>query len=86
MPTPAISLSEARFSEVVNPAHDHHYVTAIDGNRLYLLAGPYETNEDAMASVRPVRDIAIEGNPRAHFFGFGTSSSCEVHDTPLGVL
>jgi len=43
------------------PRHQF-YVTAIDGSplqgRVYFLAGPYPTREDAERAVQPVRDIA----------------------------
>jgi hypothetical protein len=37
-----------------------------------LLAGPYETHEEAIEKVDAVRKIAEEVNAWAHFYAFGT--------------
>lgn len=73
-------------SETVNPDHPFHYVSAIDGPRKYVLAGPYDSHEEACANVRAVTDIAIEGNPKAHWMAWGTCSAADVIDTPLGAI
>lgn len=57
------------------------YVSVIDGPRIGgeievkrfgLLAGPYETHEEALDRVDEVRKIAAEVNAWAHFYAFGT--------------
>ena len=57
------------------------YVSVIDGPRIGgeievkrfgLLAGPYETHEEALDRVQMVRKIAEEVNAWAHFYAFGT--------------
>jgi hypothetical protein len=58
-----------------------YYVSVIDGpriggeievKRMGLLAGPYETHEEALDRVDEVRKIAEEINAWAHFYAFGT--------------
>lgn len=58
-----------------------YYVSVIDGppiggeievKRMGLLAGPYETHEEALERVAAVRKIAEEVNAWAHFYAFGT--------------
>ena len=44
----------------------------IEVKRFGLLAGPYETHEEALARVGVVREIAEEVNSWAHFYAFGT--------------
>lgn len=57
------------------------YVSVIDGpriggeiqvKRMGLLAGPYETHEEALDKVNAIRKIAEEVNVWAHFYAFGT--------------
>jgi hypothetical protein len=57
------------------------YVSVIDGpriggeiavKRMGLLAGPYETHQEALDRVATVRKIAEEVNAWAHFYAFGT--------------
>lgn len=72
-----------------NPDHPHHYVSAIDGQRRYLIAGPYESHEVALARVDSVRAIACDykrnaSAGRAWFMGWGTASSAEPCETALG--
>lgn len=57
------------------------YVSVIDGprigdaievKRMGLLAGPYQTHQEALDTVDAVRKIADEINVWAHFYAFGT--------------
>lgn len=57
------------------------YVSVIDGPRIGgdievkrfgLLAGPYETHQEALDKVDVVRKIAEKVNVWAHFYAFGT--------------
>lgn len=77
------------------PAPRHQfYVTAIDGSprqgRVYFLAGPYQTREDAERAVRAVQDIACDHARnstagRAWFMAYGVSRwSGPERTTPLG--
>lgn len=75
------------------PRHQF-YVTAIDGSplqgRVYFLAGPYPTREDAERAVQPVRDIACDETRnasagRAWFMAYGVSRwRGPERVTPLG--
>ncbi len=70
-----------------NPAHTAFYVSAIDGAQSWLLAGPYASHDAAKAQVDAVREKAIAGRPRAHFYAFGTSGhgpETGPFPTPLG--
>lgn len=72
-----------------NPDHEFHYVSAIDGDRRYLIAGPYSSHEAALARVNDVRFIACDHKRnasagRAWFMAWGTASSAEPFKTPLG--
>lgn len=54
------------------------YVTAIDGPRVFLLAGPHTSREEAEEKVREARDIACDHNRnasagRAWFMAYGVS-------------
>jgi len=70
----------------MNPSH--FYVSAIDGPKRYLIAGPYPTHAAALAKVRTVRDIAYErdGSGRAWFMAWGTAGSDREQKTPLGAI
>lgn len=49
-----------------------YFVSAIDGPRTYLMAGPYETHADALANVDKALNIAYEHDARAWFMAWGT--------------
>lgn len=60
------------------------YVSAIDGNKKYLIAGPYFFHSDALNAVDHVRDVANDRDPRAWFMAWGTAGSDTLFRTPLG--
>ncbi len=62
----------------------HYYVSAIDGTRRYLIAGPWPTHAEALAKVDAVRTAADAIDPRAWFMAWGTAGSDEEIRTPLG--
>lgn len=62
-----------------------YYVSAIDGSRYSLLAGPYGTYEQALTMVEPVRKLAQRVDWRAWFYAFGTCKTPEGYDKP-GIL
>lgn len=62
----------------------HYYVSAIDGGRHWLIAGPYALHVAALAQVHPASVEAEKGNPRAYFMAWGTCGSDELLATPLG--
>ena len=49
-----------------------YYVSAVDGGRYALLAGPYPSHAAALAQVDAARTIAHELDPRAIWYGYGT--------------
>lgn len=49
-----------------------YFVSAIDGERLALVSGPYPTHQAALDDVEVCRAKAEETDPRAHFYAFGT--------------
>lgn len=50
------------------------YVTARDAGRTALVAGPYDTHAEAIAKLPEAKAAAIENEPRAHFYSFGTAA------------
>lgn len=66
----------------MNPRH--FYVSAIDGSKRHLIAGPWGTHDDALARVDPVRRHASGLDGRAWFMAWGTAGSQDEHRTPLG--
>ena len=62
------------------------YVSAIDGSKKYLIAGPFENHSRALAMVEPVRNRAYEINAKAWFMSWGTCSTKEIIKTPLGAM
>lgn len=73
--------------DTTNPDHRAFYVSAIDGPKTFLIAGPYDSHDAALARVDPVRSHAGEHDGRAHFMYWGTCSLPEAptnHKTPLG--
>jgi len=58
-----------------------YYVSVVDGprtgdhievKRMGLLAGPFETHDEALDKVNAIRRIAEQVNAWAHFYAFGT--------------
>ncbi|MBN8294565.1 hypothetical protein JI664_21510 [Rhodobacter sp. NTK016B] len=67
------------FSEATNPCHQAFYVSAIDGKRAARIAGPFDSHDEAIAHVEPVRNLAYDITPRSHWWSWGTCSLPE-HD------
>lgn len=63
-----------------------YYVSAIDGTKKYLIAGPYPDHAAALAKVDHVRREAEEIDPRAVFMAWGTAGSDEEIRTPMGAV
>lgn len=49
-----------------------YFVSAVDGDRVHIMAGPYEHHADALADVDRARDIAYSHDGRAWFMAWGT--------------
>jgi len=77
-------------AEFVTPGADPanasaFYVSAVDGDRRWLMAGPYETHEAALADVARVRGVCCNADGRGHFLGWGTAGfRGERKDAPEG--
>lgn len=60
-----------------SPVPGNYYVSAVDGPKFALLAGPYTSHAQALDMVPTVTEIAMQLDPKAAFYGFGT---CRTHD------
>jgi len=50
------------------------YVDAVDGDRIVLLAGPFQSLEEAEKFIEPVRELAMSfGDPKAFWYSYGCS-------------
>ena len=56
------------------------YVSVVRGSDYRLLAGPYQTHEQALQNVDKYRRKAIEYDSRAHWYAFGT---CKIKNEPF---
>jgi len=65
-------------------AAKHFYVSAINGPRRHIVAGPYGSHEAALSRVGDVRDHAAKSDPFSEHYSWGTSGSAEPLKTPLG--
>ncbi len=59
-------------TEKTCPPTGGYYVSAIDAGTTYLMAGPYNTHEAALADVDKALRIADDIDGRAWFMGWGT--------------
>ena len=57
-----------------DPRAGHYYVSAVDGPRYWLLAGPFASHSEALAMVDTATSLAHEHDAagRLSFAGFGT--------------
>lgn len=67
------------------------YVTAIEGQRVFRLADPYDSLDDAKVKVETVRKIACDfkrntNAGRAAFMAYGVTGIDGIHKTALGVI
>jgi hypothetical protein len=69
---------------MIGPALPFFYVSSRDGERYWLLAGPYPSEELARAKVETVRKIAYAKEPKSYFYSFGTCGTPDERKTPLG--
>jgi hypothetical protein len=49
-----------------------YFVSAMDGNRFWLMAGPFPSHPEALEMVNVVNAMACDLDPRACFFAWGT--------------
>ena len=64
----------------------YFYVSAIDGRKKHIVAGPYMTHKKALAMVDPVMRYANDLDGRAWFMAWGTAGSEERLPAPLGMF
>lgn len=73
-----------------HPAGEVFYVTAIDGKRVAVLAGPYFLHENALGMVERASREAEKIDPKAVFYEYGTTGfkDSEIYEPALrpGVL
>ena len=71
------------------PANGAYYVSCTDADKLWLMAGPYQTHAEALAQVDKALHIADSKDGRAWFMGWGTVNVAEKYKgklLPLGRL
>lgn len=71
-----------------DPRPGYYYCTVIDGSNYALLAGPYESHQEAIDNLPTVKRVALKTDARAAFYAFGTAR-LELDETrirPAGVL
>lgn len=66
-----------------DPRPGNYYVSVIDGPRRALLAGPWPTHAAALAMVDTVRELAVQIDPKAHFYAFGTARLPDDDTVPI---
>lgn len=54
------------------PDTGSYYVSCVDGNSWWVMAGPYDTHKAALADVNRVCGITTNHHGRAWFFSWGT--------------
>lgn len=59
------------------PPDGGYYVSAIDGNKYWLMSGPYLTHGQALQDVRKVRELCEKHDSKAVWMAWGT---CRVKD------
>ena len=57
------------------PDHERDfYVSVVDVTRYRMLVGPFERYDDALSAVDSTRQRAVDADPKAWFYSFGTCS------------
>lgn len=54
------------------PPGDSYFISAVDGNHHFYMAGPYQTHAEALANVNRALEIARKHDGRAWFMSWGT--------------
>lgn len=71
-----------------DPRPGYYYCTVMDGPNYALLAGPYDSHQDALDNLPKAKQIAQQVDAKAVFYAFGTAR-IERNATvirPAGVL
>jgi hypothetical protein len=59
-----------------------YYVTCIDGDKWWKMAGPYATHAEALADQKRVRRIADDIDPRSVWKSWGTAKMKDGYSEP----
>ena len=70
-------------TEVYGPGD--YFVSAMDGDQFWLMAGPYKTHQEAADAVDTVREITCDHDGRGCFYAWGTCR-LEVNSGKVGSL
>lgn len=57
-----------------HPRNANYYVTALDCDRVAVLAGPFKTHPEALALVDMAEHLAIQMDRKAWFYSYGTAA------------
>lgn len=70
------------------PNGGNYFVSAVDGDKTYYMAGPYKVHAEALAMVDDVRNLAIQHDKtgRAWFLAWGTVRVHDMHPLQRGSL
>lgn len=73
-----------------NTEKEYYYVSMVSClsndnkvSKAWLLAGPYDTHEEALSQVDTARNIAVENDAKNWFYSFGT---CKTKLNKPGIL
>lgn len=67
-----------------SPLPGKYYVSATDGDRYWLMRGPFPTHTEALAVVRETMLKAIDLDPKAVWMGWGTCRWKNEHSAKPG--
>ena len=66
-------------TQEADPRPGSYYVSCIYGEKRAFLYGPLPSHAAALAVVDQVRAVAVEVDPYAHFYSFGTARRCGLY-------
>ena len=58
--------------QIPDTAPGPYFVSVVEHDKTYLMAGPYPTHEEALANVEKALHVAYEHDGRAWFMAWGT--------------
>ena len=77
--------SPASTGEIVVDPTRIFYVTVRNGTLHGWLAGPFKTHQEALDALPKAKSLAMDADPMAHFYEFGTASlPCDLEKLPKG--
>ncbi len=83
--TPQPNVAEHVCTQETCPDGGKYFVSAVDADRVFFMAGPYRTHQEALDKVQTALMIADKHDGRAWFMSWGT---CRLEDdsTRIGTL